>query len=117
MLQATQLVNTDPAAALKAVAQAMEVGARHDPEAVFLQGMVAAHMGMPDAAYTMLESSVRDGFAAVHTLENAAPLAPMRGSPRFADIVELARRRRRVALTIFERGGGPSLLGIDAERA
>jgi len=60
---------------------------------------------------------VRTGFSPVHALEQSPVLAAVRGSPRFAPVMDLARQRRHIALAVFERGEGPALLGISPDQA
>ena len=110
-------VASEPKAAIEALMNAMATGAKNDPEAVFLAGMVAAHAGQHDFALEMLDTAVRNGFSAVLALEHSPVLAVERGAPRFGAILDLARQRRRIALAVFERGEGPALLGISPEQA
>jgi hypothetical protein len=44
-------------------------------------------------------------------------MEPLRGAPQWTAILDEARMRRRVALAVFERGGGPALLGVSADAA
>jgi len=117
MVEALRTAESDPLGTLAGLEGAMLVGAVHDPEAVFLAGMCAACLGAPDRALEHLAAGVRDGFAAVHPLEKSPTLDALRSRPEFAAITEMARQRQRIALAIFERGQGPALLGIPAERA
>jgi serine/threonine protein kinase/tetratricopeptide (TPR) repeat protein len=117
MVEAVSGVTGDAGVALDALVQAMAAGAKNDPEAVFLAGMVAAFVGNKEMAVEFIESSVRAGFSAVQALETSPVLAPLRGDPRFDAVTELAQQRRRIALAIFERGDGPALVGIARDAA
>ncbi|HMC53744.1 MAG TPA: protein kinase [Gemmatimonadaceae bacterium] len=110
-------VASQPAAAIEALMNAMATGAKNDPEAVFLAGMVSAYAGQAEFALEMLGAAVRTGFSPVVALEQSPVLATARHSPRFPPILDLARQRRRIALAVFERGAGPALLGISPEQA
>jgi len=109
--------SVQPEAAVEGLMNAMATGAKNDPEAVFLAGMVSAHVGQDDVALEMLETAIRTGFSPVIALEQSPVLARIRHAPRFSSILDLARQRRHIALAVFERGEGPSLLGIQLEQA
>jgi len=117
MIESIGGVATQPVAAVGALMNAMATGAKNDPEAVFLAGMVSAYARQADFALEMLEAAVRTGFSPVHALEQSPVLAAVRGSPRFAPVMDLARQRRHIALAVFERGEGPALLGISPDQA
>lgn len=117
MVEAITSGNTEPAATIAAFRSAMEIGPKHDPEAVFLGGMVAAHLGDEGTALELIGSGVRAGFSPVQPLEQSQALRALRSLPEFASILETARQRRRIALAVFERGQGPALLGINAAQA
>ena len=107
----------DPNETLAAMERAMAVGAAHDPEAVFLAGMAAVSLGVIDRGVQHICQAVQDGISPVHTLERSLILDPVRTTPNFVQALELARQRQRIALAIFERGEGPSLLGISPAEA
>jgi serine/threonine protein kinase/tetratricopeptide (TPR) repeat protein len=117
MIQAMMDIETDPAGALKAMDDAMAIGASKDPEAVLLQGMLAALLKVDDRAVPMIIHAVDSGFAAARTLEQAPVLAKLRERPEIKIAIEHARQRQRIALAVFERGGGPAMLGIAPEAA
>jgi len=117
MLEATRHLNNDPRLAIEKMREGMIQGAQHDPEAVFLAGMMSAHVNDVDGALQQLSEAVRDGFSPVQTLETSPALARIREKPEFETVLDAARQRRRIALAIFERGDGPRLLGISSEQA
>ena len=117
MIEGIRLMETDPTAALKAMDEAMAIGANQDPEAVFLVGITCAVLDIPGRAMDALQRSVDAGFTPVFALAHAPVLAPYRDRTEFRAIEERARQRQRIALEIFERGGGPELLGIAPEAA
>ena len=117
MLEAVTSAASDPERTIAAMLSAMAIGAEHDPEAVFLAGMAAAHLGHQDQALKLIGESVQGGFSAVHPLERAPTLEGLRGRPEFQPILETARQRHRIALAVFERGGGPALLGVTTDQA
>jgi len=117
MLEAVVSADTDPERTMATMLSAMAIGAEHDPEAVFLAGMAAAHLGDHARALEFIGNSVRDGFSAVHPLERAPTLQAVRARPEFATIIETARQRRNIAAAVFERGGGPALLGVTIDQA
>jgi serine/threonine protein kinase/tetratricopeptide (TPR) repeat protein len=112
MIESMMSIEADPQGALKAMDDAMAIGASKDPEAVLLQGMLAALLKVDDRAVSMIVHAVDSGFAAVHVLENAPVLERLRGRHELQVTLEHARQRQRIALAVFERGGGPELLGI-----
>jgi hypothetical protein len=89
----------------------------HDPEAVFLAAMTAAVLNDDDSAIAQLTQCVQAGYSPVRALETSPILARLRPRRAFGDILELARQRRRIAQAVFERCGGPELLGLSPEQA
>jgi TolB-like protein len=117
MLEAVTSADSNPERTMATMLSAMAIGAEHDPEAVFLAGMAAAHLGDQEQALRLIGQSVQGGFSAVHPLERAPTLDALRNRPEFLPILETARQRRRIALAVFERGGGPALLGVTIDQA
>jgi hypothetical protein len=117
MVEAIMNIESNPDGALKAMDEAMAIGASKDPEAVLLQGMLATLLRSDDRGVQMIVHAVDSGFAAVQTLEKAPVLERIRGRREIQVALEHARQRQRIALAVFERGGGPELLGIGAEAA
>ncbi|MEK7403223.1 MAG: protein kinase [Gemmatimonadota bacterium] len=117
IIRALEKPLSDAQGTLTALDEALTVGASNDPEAVFLYGMVAAALQAHDRGLESVIKAVQRGFTPVRTMETAPALAPVRQRMAFADALEVVRRRQRIALAVFERGDGPSLLGISADRA
>src|SRR6185436_18556893 len=115
MVEAIGTFETDPAATLAAMDKAMAIGATNDPEAVYLLGMMAALCKVPDRAVEAIARGVDSGFAPVISMETAPVLDIIRGRPEFTAALEKARQRQQIAMAIFQRGGGPELLGIAPE--
>ena len=76
-----------------------------------------ALLGFHDRAIQQIEAAIAAGFTPVHALENAPVFAPYQSRPEYRAIIERAKQRQRIALAIFERGGGPELLGITPAQA
>jgi TolB-like protein/tetratricopeptide (TPR) repeat protein len=117
MIEAMKVMEGDPQGALAAMDAAMSIGANKDPEAVFLLGMTSALLHGHDRAAELIVEAVDNGFTPVHAMENAPGLAPLRERRDYQAALERARQRQRIALAIFERGEGLSLLGIPSEKA
>jgi tetratricopeptide (TPR) repeat protein len=116
-IEALNYVDSDPARVIAAMDEAMSIGANRDPEALFLLGLTCALLKVEDRAVQLISASVDQGFTPVHSLQHAPVLAAVRGRADFQAILERARQRQLIALAIFERGDGLSLLGIPGERA
>ena len=117
MIEAIRAMPADPTVTLAAMDDAMAIGAKEDPEAVFLVALTAALLGVPDRAVQMIDEAIMNGYTPVHALVHAPVLDNIRAHPTFQAALERARARQRIALAIFERGDGPSLLGISAGHA
>jgi hypothetical protein len=87
-------------------------GPRGDPEAVFLCAALAGRVKDDALALDLLEEVVRGGYNPLHLLETSFVFDSVRPTPRFAAMMETVRRRREVAVAIFERNGGGTLLGL-----
>jgi len=117
MIESIRFLETDPAGAMRAMDEAMSIGANKDPEAVFLVGLTCALLKSDDRALLMIAQCIDEGYTPVYAMMNAPVLASVRARPGFAAPLDRAKQRQRIALAIFERGGGPELLGIAAEAA
>jgi hypothetical protein len=67
-----------------------------------------------DMSLALWDRVVREGFTPVELLAEDPTLEPLRARPEFLATLETARQRRRIAHAVFERGGGPALLGVTA---
>ncbi len=85
-----------------------------DPEGHLMGGLLLSMLGSHDHALRKLGDAVEGGFYPVHLLLHDPWLAPLRGDPRFAEIVRIAQRRRGEALAVFRAEGGERLLGLRA---
>jgi non-specific serine/threonine protein kinase len=117
MIEAIQGMDAGSTQAIEAMQSAMAFGASNDPEAVFLMGLTCALLKSEDLAVRHINESVSMGFTPVHAMTDAPVLNVIRERRDFQAGLDRARQRQRVALAIFERGDGPSLLGVSAERA
>jgi TolB-like protein len=117
MLEAIKAIESNPGGVLTAMDEAMSIGANNDPEAVFLLGLTCAVLNSPARAVQLIGESVASGFTPVHAIENAPVLQSLRSDAALQSALDLARQRQAIALAIFERGGGPELLGIAPDRA
>jgi len=83
-----------------------------DPEGLYFVVRNFAKIGELDRSLDLLERIVRSGFTIPITLESDAWLAPLRETPRFAELLGEAAAANRHAAELFERAGGPRLLGV-----
>jgi tetratricopeptide (TPR) repeat protein len=98
--------------ALDAARRTIAHGGFEDPEGIYFIVRHFARLDELDEALDQLEQVVRAGFT-VPTAFRADPwLAPLAGSPRFAAILEEADAAHRHAAEMFERAGGPRILGV-----
>ena len=85
-----------------------------DPEGYTVGGIMLARLGSHEMALQALSRAVDSGYGVTHPLIYDPWLAPLRGDPRFVQIVRRAEARRDEALTIFRAEGGERLLGLRA---
>jgi TolB-like protein len=83
-----------------------------DPEALFLIAIFFSRLGQTARALELLDRVVSGGFSVSPALHSDPLLAPLRGLPAFASLVERAEAGRVRALTAFHEAGGAALLGL-----
>ena len=93
-------------------ALAFAVDAHVDPEAWYMCCLGYARIEAIDFALPLLERIIATGFTPTATLETEPLFDGMRADPRFIAAVEDSQRRTTTARLVFERGGGPELLGV-----
>jgi serine/threonine protein kinase/tetratricopeptide (TPR) repeat protein len=96
--------------AMPIIEQAM--AAHVDPEALFGFGMILVRIGAVDRGLDVLAGAVHAGYSPVSTLAAHRSLDAVRAQPLFIAIEEEARRRVQSARAVFDREGGPELLGM-----
>ena len=83
-----------------------------DPEDLFYRSLLASHMGETERALDALQRSVDAGFACFAAMARDPWLDPLRGHPRFAQILHTAEGRHREAAAAFLKAGGDRVLGL-----
>jgi TolB-like protein len=82
-----------------------------DPEAWFLGGTFMARAGAADEAIDWLTRSVDAGYGSYRALLERDHYDKLRGTAAFDRLVERARGRVEHARRLYERAGGPAILG------
>jgi hypothetical protein len=85
-----------------------------DPEAEFWFAALLAQAGEPSRALEWVKRAVSGGYAPVSLALGQPGFEAVRNESGFDAVVAEAARRRARAATLFNRGGGPALLGIPA---
>ncbi len=83
---------TDAPDARDLVERLAEFGSWGDPEGYMAQGIILSRLGGHDLALGLLAEAQKGGFTAPDTLAEDPWLAPLRTDPRFAGILQEARR-------------------------
>ena len=83
-----------------------------DPEDLFYRSLLASHMGETERALDALQRSVDAGFACFAAMARDPWLDPLRGHPRFAQILHTAEGRHREAAAAFLKAAGDRVLGL-----
>ena len=83
-----------------------------DPEGLFYVSALASYLGETDRALDGLQRSVDAGFACFAAMARDPWLDPLRGHPRFAQILRTAEGRHREAAAAFLKAGGNRVLGL-----
>ena len=117
MVEAMHLLDGDPSEVIAAMDEAMAIGANRDPEAVFLLGLTCAMLQLKERGLGLITSAVDDGYTPLYALQHAPVLEALRAEGALQAPLLRAQQRQRIALAIFERGEGPSLLGVSADKA
>ena len=108
---AIAVLSGDRAAALDAARRTIATGFA-DPEGIYFVVRHFSRLGEVDEALDQLARVVHAGFT-VPTAFRADPwLAPLAAAPRFAAILAEADAAHRHAAEMFERAGGPRILGV-----
>jgi DNA-binding winged helix-turn-helix (wHTH) protein/tetratricopeptide (TPR) repeat protein len=84
----------------------------NDPEALYYVMRTYARIGDQRQALDALEQVVGGGFCCYPALLNDKWLDSLRGDPRFAAILALARERHSSASRAFTAAGGPAILRV-----
>jgi len=82
-----------------------------DPEGWFLASLFIARAGADAPALDVLGQSVDAGYACHRTLVEGDLFARVRGTAEYKAIVERAHQRVTRGRTLYERAGGPAVLG------
>ena len=82
-----------------------------DGEGLFYAAGIYTRMQMLDDAFRMLASAIDSGFLCLPAYERDPYLAPLRGSTRMTELIDLVVERRQPALRAFDQSHGPALLG------
>ncbi|MDO8678819.1 MAG: hypothetical protein Q7R30_09685 [Acidobacteriota bacterium] len=88
------------------------ISAHVDPEALFMLAMLLVRLGAVPRGLEVIGRAVGAGYTPVSTLARNYVFDPVRGDAPFAAIEAEARRRMLAASAVFEREGGPALLGM-----
>jgi tetratricopeptide (TPR) repeat protein len=105
------------AAATEPPAQAREkveraIAAHSDPEALFLFGVVLLRIGDVERGLGLIGDMVGAGYTPADTLRRNWVFDAVRGNTAFTAILERASVAMASARAVFEREGGPALLGL-----
>ena len=85
-----------------------------DPEDLFYRSLLASYMGERERVLDALQRSVDAGFACFAAMARDPWLDPLRGHPRFAQILRTAEGRYREAAA-FLKAGGDRVLGLSTK--
>jgi serine/threonine protein kinase/tetratricopeptide (TPR) repeat protein len=83
-----------------------------DPEGIYFIARTYAYMGSVDEALATLERAVEGGFYPDQLLARDPWLDPVRGEPRFVQLLRRAEARHREAQAAFLEHEGDRLLGM-----
>jgi serine/threonine protein kinase/tetratricopeptide (TPR) repeat protein len=97
----------------QAVAKLTELAGFSDPEGLCYWAYALTSLGDHDGALKLLARAVANGLSSVPALELPS-LDPLRGDPRFTDLLAVVRPRQDAAIRAFADAGGPRLLGLSA---
>jgi len=94
-----------------AVTRAVFASSFRDPEGHYFGARNLVHVGEHDLGLEILESVCSRGFCVDRAIERDPWFEPVRGAPRYARALEIAREGRRVATEAYRAAGGEALLG------
>jgi eukaryotic-like serine/threonine-protein kinase len=83
-----------------------------DPEAFHRQGWMLARLGLVDQALAFLRRATDEGFVCPFDLQTNRWFEPIRSTPEFQDILDVATRKQRTARGIFAAMHGDALVGL-----
>jgi hypothetical protein len=86
----------------------------NDPEGYTTGAIMLCKVGSHELALQALTKAVDGGYTVVEPLLRDPWLEPLRGDPRFPEIVRRAEARRDEAFAVFRAEGGETLLGARA---
>jgi hypothetical protein len=110
-------VEATVAAATEPPAQAREkveraIAAHTDPEALFLFGVVLIRLDAVERGLGLIGDMVGAGYTPADTLHRNWVFDRVRANPAYAPIAQRASAAMASARAVFEREGGPALLGL-----
>jgi hypothetical protein len=82
-----------------------------DPEAIFQEGWMRCDIGDFDKGLAEIRRAVDKGYFVAPTLVKWSQFDPVRGDPRFIQLLADAEAGRQRALEAFREAGGERLLG------
>jgi hypothetical protein len=85
-----------------------------DPEGFYFYARFLAWLGVTDRALEVIDAIVQRGFACPQPFRTDPWLASIRSEPAFALAIEVMDRRSKQAAQIYDRLGGPAILGVPA---
>lgn len=83
----------------------------NDPEGWFGAATFLARAGATESAITILNQSIDAGFISYRQLTEREDWQALRHAPGFAQLVDRTRELVQRARLLYERAGGPALLG------
>jgi serine/threonine-protein kinase len=98
---------------LEEIERLLDSGFR-DGEGLFYIVRSYARLNESDRALDVLERAIGYGFFCYPAFARDSWLDPLRGEPRFVELLRRAEARHRAAVRLFDELGGPRLLGLHA---
>ncbi|HET9371061.1 MAG TPA: protein kinase [Vicinamibacterales bacterium] len=91
--------------------EALGASGFNDPEGWYLHALLFAHVGAFETALTLLKKSVDLNFACYQPLSTCQEWDGLRGNAQFQSLLKRTRELVSDAGEVYERAGGPALLG------
>jgi hypothetical protein len=91
--------------------EALGASGFNDPEGWYLHALMFAHVGALEIALRLLTKSVDMKFASHYPLSTRVEWDGLRGNAQFQSLLERTRELVSDAAEIYDRAGGPALLG------